>query len=377
MDQNQNSWNLIFRVTPNAKSWAVRYRVGGKRKLRTLGPFPGLSLKKARSKSLEYAALVSDGVDPVAANETTKREALSFGEIVAEYIEDYCKKHQRSWKQTDQIFKNHILPKLKDNTLVNLDRGDVIELLDDLEKQGLTTQVNRVLSQIKAVLSWAVENRGYLTANPIATLHSRKRRVPETSRDRILDGVEIKTLWEATDEISTPSNQLIKLLMLTGQRRDEVRCMRWSELDLKKNQWVIPADRNKAKRTHLVPLTPEVIKIIKSLPKFKKSDFVFTVTGEKPYSGMRRLKEILDRQTEIENWIVHDLRRTFRTGLSALSVEPEIRSRCVNHATGSKLDSVYDQYEYEDEKRVAMIAWEEYVMRVVSSNDNVVEFKGA
>ncbi len=132
MDQNQNSWNLIFRVTPNAKSWAVRYRVGGKRKLRTLGPFPGLSLKKARSKSLDFAALVSNGIDPVDADEATKREALTFGEIVAEYIEDYCKKHQRSWKQTDQLFTNRILPKLTDVTLADLDRGDVIELLDDM-----------------------------------------------------------------------------------------------------------------------------------------------------------------------------------------------------------------------------------------------------
>ena len=373
-DDNNGSWNLMFRVEPwGSKSWAVRYRVGSERKLLTLGAYPGVTLSKARSRSLEIAALVSEGINPEDAEKEARGKSMTFGDLASEYIQLYCKDNQKSWDQTERIFNNHILPTLGRVTLLELDRGKVIELLDKLEEKGLTAQVNRVLSQIKAAFSWAVESRDYLTVNPIATLHAKKRRVPEKSRQRVLSGDEVKALWNVADTLTPPSNQLVKVLILTGQRRDEVRCMRWEELDLKKKQWLIPGSRNKAKRNHLVPLGPEVVKLIKEVPRIKKSEWVFSVSGDKPYAGMKRLKEILDRDSGLKSWTIHDLRRTFRTGLSALAVPPEIRTRCMNHATGSKLDGVYDMYEFVEEKRAAMTAWAKYVERVVAGGDNVIE----
>ena len=185
-DTNPNAWHLIFRVSPTAKSWAVRYRISGKRKLRTIGSYPGVSLKKARAKSLEYASQIADGIDPEQAERESEVAAMTFGDLAGEYI-THCKKHQRSWKETERIFDNHILPVLKDEPLTEVGREKTLNLQQTLEDKGLTTQVNRVTSQVKACLSWAVEDRQYLEANPIATLQRKKRRVVETTRDRILN----------------------------------------------------------------------------------------------------------------------------------------------------------------------------------------------
>ena len=167
--------------------------------------------------------------------------------------------------------------------------------------------------------------------------------------------------------------------MLTGQRRDEVRCMTRFEVDIADSNWILSAKRTKAKRAHLVPLSEYAVGILKSNPDFEDGKFVFTVDGEKPYAGVRRLKEILDRESKVSDWVFHDLRRTFSTGLSALNVEPHIRRRCLNHSVGSALDRTYDLYDFQTEKRAAMDAWTEYLLRAVGEIDdsNVVEFAAA
>ena len=363
VDTSPRSWNLSFRVTPGSKSWAVRYRINGIRQRITLGAFPGVSLERARTRSLEIAALVADGVDPKEAEAEERRAAITFGMVVGEYIEDHCQKHQRSWKQTARIFERWVLPKLGDAPLQAIDRGKVLELLHDLEEAGLTTQVNRVLSQIKACLSWAVEEREYLSSNPIATLYRKKRRVKEESRDRVLTNDELRALWLATGRLTDPSQSLIRVMMFTGQRRDEVRQMEWSELDLEARTWLMPASRTKAKREHLVPLSDAVTDTLRELPRF--GDYVFTANGHGPYAGQRRLKQILDRESDVTGWVLHDIRRTFATGLSALRVAPHIRRRCLNHATGGSLDRVYDRHDFLDEKRAAFDAWANHLLLVV------------
>jgi len=102
----------------------------------------------------------------------------------------------------------------------------------------------------------------------------------------------------------------------------------------------------------------------------RKSDFVFSVNGSKPYAGQRRLKAILDRESGVTGWVFHDLRRTFRTGLSALRIQPDIRRRCMNHATGTSLDGVYDQHDFLDEKRQAFEAWANHLLLIVRERDD-------
>ena len=378
-DSHLKSWNLILRVTPQgAKTWCVQFRLGGKRQRITLGAFPSTSLERARAKSLKIGALVDDGIDPIAHERQAKLDALTFEDAAREYLV-HCRERAKlkSWRQKQRLFEKWVLPRLGTLPLSELDRGKVLELLDDLEEEGLTVQVNRVLSQIKAFLFWVVEDREYLLVNPIASLHSRRKRFKETPRERTLSNGELRDLWEATHGLPEPSRSFIRVLMLTGQRRDEVRLMEWSEIDLEKSKWLISARRTKNKRDHLVPLSAHVVSILSDLPR--KSGYVFSVKGSKPYTGHRRLKAILDRESGVTGWVFHDLRRTFRTGLSALRIQPDIRRRCMNHATGTSLDGVYDQHDFVDEKRQAFEAWADHLLLIVEERDgeNVVTFGSA
>ena len=376
-DHHDKSWNLILRVTPRGtKTWCVQFRLGGKRQRITLGAFPPTSLERARAKSLKIGALVDDGIDPIEHQRQAKRDALTVEDAAGEYL-IHCQDRARlkSWRQKRRIFEKWVLPRLGNLPLCELDRGKVLELLDDLENKGLTVQVNRVLSQIKAFLFWAVEDREYLPSNPISSLHSRRKRFKETPRERVLSNEELRDLWEATDRLPEPSRSFVRVLMLTGQRRDEVRLMEWREIDPDRSEWLIPGRRTKSKRDHLVPLSGHVVSILGDLPR--QSGFVFSVNGSKPYAGHRRLKAILDRESRVTGWVFHDLRRSFRTGLSALRVPPDIRRRCMNHATGTSLDGVYDQHDFLDEKRQAFEAWADHLLVIVRerSGANVVTLK--
>jgi integrase len=373
-DTSPKSWNLILRVSPTAKSWEVRFRIKAKRRRIVVGGFPSVSLEKARTRSLEIGAMVADGHDPTEIEADEKRAALNFRNVANEYIETYCKKHQRTWERTERLFEKWIIPALGDKLIVELNRNDVLDFLHGLEEAGLTVQQNRLLSQVKACLSWCVEGPQYLPANPVATLYRRKRRVPESSRERVLNPDEIKAVWQAAEGRTDPSRGLVKILVLLGQRRDEIRLMQWRELDLKARTWLLPADRNKSDREHLVPLAEQVVAILDALPRL--GDFVFTVDGRKPYAGHTRLKRILDRESMVTEWVYHDLRRTFRTGLSELHVPLDIRRRCMNHAIGG-LDKVYDRYDFLAEKRDAFERWADHVMLMVGEwgGENVVKMR--
>jgi integrase len=283
---------------------------------------------------LEYAAQVSDGINPEQAEHEAKVAAMTFGDLAGEY-QAHCKTYQRSWKATERIFENHILPVFKDEPLIDVGREKMLSLQQILLDKGLTTQVNRIISHVKACFTWAVEDKQYLEVNPTATLQRKKRRVVETSRDRILSKGELKAIWRAAGTLTEPSKSFVKMLMLTGQRRDEVRCMTPFEVDVTDKNWVLPASRTKAKHVYLVPLAEYTVELLLSVPDFEGGKFVFTVDGEKPYAGARRLKEILDRESKVADWVFHDMRRTFSTGLSSLNIEPHIRRRCPNHSVGS------------------------------------------
>ena len=185
---------------------------------------------------------------------------------------------------------------------------------------------------------------------------------PKEPRTRILKDVELWALWEAAERMGYPFGSLVQVLMLTGQRRSEVAEARWSEFDLDRKLWSIPAARMKADAVHVVPLTPDVIAILEKLPQFNKGDYLFSTTlGARPVSGFSKTKQRLDKAMltelgDLEPWVIHDIRRTMRTGLSALPVHDLVRELVIGH-TKPGLHKVYDQHAYIDEKRHALDLW--------------------
>jgi integrase len=175
----------------------------------------------------------------------------------------------------------------------------------------------------------------------------------------------LRAVWSAAGAVGYPYGPLFRLLILTGQREREIADTRWSEIDIEKGVWTIPAARMKGGRAHEVPLTPGTQALFRGLPRFNSGESIFTTTGgAKPVNGFSKAKARMDSLTGVSGWVIHDLRRTMRTHLSALPVQDLVRELVIAHAKPG-LHKVYDQHAYQDEKRYCLELWEQRLMSIV------------
>ena len=197
-------------------------------------------------------------------------------------------------------------------------------------------------------------------------------------RQRVLTDVELRALWRAAEKLGYPYGDLFRLLAITGQRKSEVAEARWREFDLSQKLWTIPPERMKGDAAHEVPLTDDAIAILEALPRFNNGDYVFSTTfGAKPVNGFSKAKVNLDRAMAaelgdaVDPFVIHDIRRSMRTGLSALPIPNNVRELVIAHAQPG-LHKVYDQHSYQQEKRHALNLWAARLRTIVDPpSDNV------
>lgn len=392
---------LFLIVQPTgAKSWAVRYRFKGAPKKLTLGPYPAIDLKAARGLASDAMKVIANGDDPAATKKAAKAaERLPddrdlVEKVVETFVVRYAKAHQKAETayETERVLNKEVVAPWKGKRLSAIGRADVHELLDDIVDRGAPIMANRCLAALRRMCSWAVE-RGLIEASPCDKI---KAPAAERSRDRVLSDDELKAVWEACDGLGWPFGPLVRLLILTGQRRDEVASMRWSELDLEARTWTLPRERSKNDQAHVVPLPAPAIAILKDLPRVaSKAGYVFTTNGETAVSGFARAKERLDDlmieamrsdaaepdKIELPRWTLHDLRRTFASGAARLGIAPHIVEAVLNHKSGQirGVAAVYNRYAYDPEKRAALETWGRFVEALVNGAPaaNVVELATA
>ena len=212
------------------------------------------------------------------------------------------------------------------------------------------------------------------------------------SRERTLSDAELVEIWRAARDDAY--GRIIRLLMLTGQRRDEVGGMAWSELALDKGLWSIPASRTKNKRAHDVPLSDTALAILREMPALGERDLVFT-GGRGGFSGWSKAKEALDgriaatrREAAVgkgspdaakpmPHWTLHDLRRTLATRAGDLGIAPHVVEALLNHVSGSKagVAGVYNRSLYQVEKRTALEIWGQHIEHLMTdASPKVVSF---
>jgi integrase len=368
---------LYLVVQPSgAKSWAVRFRANGKTAKVTLGRFPAIELAKARELARDQFEAVAKGRDPAAEKRAAKGAGqaitlpTTIGALCDLYVEQHLKPNVRRWENAKGEIDNHIRPRLGDLALTALTRSHVREMTREIG-ETYPVAANRVLARLRAVLNWAVAE-DLVEANVAAGI---KRPARESPVDRILSDTELRAIWEITGILKYPALEFARLLVLSGQRRDDVRLMRWDELDLEARAWTIPAKRYKSRRPHLVPLPGAMVDILKALPFKDAGGYVLSLDGgEKPYSNVQRPKSTLDKAAQVTGWTWHDLRRTFRTGLSRLGIREDIAERAIGHSVGGRLGATYNLYEFAEEKRLALEAWAAHVQGLAS--EKVVQLHG-
>lgn len=368
---------LYFLVQPSGvKSWAVRFRVNGKPTKLTLGRFPAIELSKARELARNKLEAVAKGNDPAAERRAAKRTRqvialpTTVGGLCDLYVERHLKPNIRRWENAKGEIDNHIRPRIGNLALAALTRAHVREMTREIG-EAFPVAANRALARLRAVLNWAVAE-DLVEANVAAGI---KRPTREMPVDRILSDAELRAIWTASSGLKYPAREFARLLILSGQRRDDVRLMHRDEIDFGSRAWVIPADRYKGRRSHLVPLSEAMAEIIEGLPFRDSGGYALSLDGgERAYSNVQKPKAALDKAAELTAWTWHDLRRTMRTGLSRLGIREDIAARVIGHTVGGRLGATYNLYEFAEEKRQALEAWAQHVQRLQSGK--VVELHG-
>jgi integrase len=390
---------LALRVTgavdqrPERRTWTLFYRFGGKQRRLTFEPgYPALGLAEARDTANKAKLAIQAGVDPGAAKAEAKAEAARTPDTIANVVEVFIRRDLEGKKrapryiaETRRIFDNHVLPRWADRAIATITRRDVIELLDAVMDSGSVRKgddgkrklpggpiiANRVLAAVRAMFNWALR-RGIIEATPAALV---ERPGEETRRDRTLKAEEIRVLWPGFGALGYPFGPFFQMALVTGQRRDEVARMRWADIDIGEQLWVLPAEATKASRVHAVPLSPLSIALLEGLPNL--GTYVFTTTRDRPISGFSKAKARLDAMgtsdganaVAVAPWTIHDLRRTAATEMGRLGVSRFIIGKVLNHADRS-VTGIYDRHQYLREKREALETWAGYLTQLVSPIDN-------
>ncbi len=364
---------LALRITgKGARSWSVYFRLadttGKQKNLRaTLGRYPSIGIAEARRMAREIRDQAAAGIDPRKARVEARTKArvtaerLLFRNVAEGYIAARCQRedngtpkkgHLKQGKYIDTVIRRHLIPAWGDRLIPEIGRLDLRDVTRPLVAET-PMAAHRLHEVAKALFYWAV-NEGFLMASPFARMEAPVKKHP---RERDLKHPELKRVWAACEAKTYPFGPLVKLLALTLQRRNEVAGMQWSEIDLSKAQWTIPAERSKSERAHIVPLSKPAVQIIESLPRYVGGPYVFTTTsGRRPVSGFSKMKVVLDKAAKVTDRRLHDLRRTGRSEMARLKVDDVVAERVLNHVPRG-LAKVYNQYQYLDEKREALNLW--------------------
>lgn len=393
---------LCLRVTETgAKTWSCYYRLNGSNKRQTIGPWPAIKVAEARERAREVKEQARAGVDPKTVADAAKTAArteadaatrTTFGAIAELYIRRECCDENNQPMRLKRgpayaaVIRRELLPAWKDRQMADLRRGDLTAITDVIIDSGRPMAAHRVFEITKTLFNWACD-RGDVEFSPFAAM---RPPVSKVARDRVLTDAEIPLVWHGADALEYPFGPLVKLLLLTGQRRSEVADMSWGEVNLEGREWLIPAARSKSQREHSVPLSSLAMEILGSLPRFTQGDYLISTTaGKKPVSGFGKAKERLDtnvleiQREDDENaglipaWRFHDLRRTCRTGLAMLGCTEIVSERILNHAPKG-LAGVYNRFQYADEKRDGLQRWSLHISGLLTPPPrNVVPIRKA
>jgi integrase len=341
---------LSVRITSHGrKTFNVKYRFGRDQKRLTIGVYPRISLAKARERAMDALRQVDEGSDPA----RRRQACFAVEAIVVDFIRQYAKPRNRKWMESERILNREFVATFGKADIREIRRSHVLEMMDAAVERGSPYQANRILANVRKLLNWCLE-RGVIELNPAAGI---KAPTKEVSRDRVLGDDELKALLRACLNDTYPFRQYVPILLATAARRAELAEMRWSEID--GNKWIIPAERAKNGKPHVVPLSAFALAKLAEVPRFLDCDLVFTTTHRTPVSGFYKMVRRLSKGSGTSGWRLHDLRRTAASGMARAGVSPHVIERVLNHVSGtiSGVAAIYNRYGYDKEKTEALEAW--------------------
>jgi integrase len=349
-----------IRLRGDSKRWVVQYRIGAQQRRESLGDVRKVRLEDARAIARQRFAKVELGDDPAAervkAREAARAAKLTLGSVAARYLEARADRIRPNTYRAAKLHLGEHWKSLHNLPLASIMRADVAARLQEIVKERGRVAAARARANLSALYSWSMRE-GLCDHNPtIATNDPAEGIEP---RDRVLSDLELAAVWRACGEDSF--SRIVKLLILTGCRRDEIGGLRWPEIE--GDVMTIAATRTKNHKAHVLTLPAAAIQILASAPR--RGDLVFG-RGANGFNGWAHSTMALRlRVAEMEGkplppFTLHDLRRTFRSGLARLGVAPHIAELCLNHRKNG-VEAIYDRHRYEREIAAALAMWADHV----------------
>jgi integrase len=331
----------------------VRVRHRGQQIMRSIGRHGSpWTVDTARAKALELLGTLASGSDPF----TQSLSGETFGAEIERYLErKRTSMKPRSFIEVQRYLQKRAAP-LHKLSLGEIDRRTIAVLLGQIETASGPIARNRLRSSLSAFFAWAIQE-GLTETNPV---QGTGKADEGSSRERVLTPAELRKLWHSLGDGHFAD--IVRLLLLTGQRRTEIGRLTWSEVDLDRKLIVLAPDRTKNSRSHEVPLSSQALAILAR--QDRRTEFVFS-----KFMNWFAGKAKLDQRLRIAPWTLHDLRRTCATQLGELGILPHVIEQALNHVSGAKagVAGVYNRSKMTDAVRQGLQRWADHVDKITSS----------
>lgn len=350
------------------KYFVVQYRAHGRARRMVVGDCEKVTAAQAREQARKVLSKVELGGDPQGEKqERRERDEQTLRSVIADYLA-----HKTSVRaNTMRVLRRYLdsstyLGALHGMPIDRITRKDVAaRLLAVSKSSGVPTAIG-FRAALSNLFSWAM-TMGLIEHNPVVNSFMPK---PPQSRNRVLSDPELKAIWKALggDEYG----KVLKLLVLTGCRREEIAGMQWSEFDLEEGMWTLPSTRSKNKRPHTLPLPPIAMEIIASVPRVVGRDHLF---GRKHgFTAWSLGKHSLDQKVDLPAWTHHDVRRSVATGMADIGVQPHIIEQVLNHQSGHRRGpaGIYNRSSYQREVKAALVLWSDHVRSITEGGERKV-----
>ena len=363
------------RTKAGAVSYVLQFRMGGreaKTRRYTIGSHGSpWTPTTARSEAERLAILIAQGVDPGEAERQRRREAvdLAFDNYADKFLEACVGK---GWRRlVEQALRLHVKPVLGAKPLPRLSRIDVVAVFDRMPRAHVAN-IRNVFAVLRRLFRWAV-SRGDIERSPMEGMETPPAVKP---RDRWLSDEELGRIWIQAPKTHHCFGPIVRLLVVTGQRREEVSSLSWQELDRRERLWTLPGDRTKNGEPNRIPLNDLALAILDELAgsdAWPRHGRLFATSRGGAFTGYDKGKKKLDRLVSedggepVPNWRLHDLRRTLATGFQRLGVRFEVTEAVLNHVGGSRagVAGIYQRHDWKDEKREALALWNDHVSSII------------
>lgn len=364
------------KITPSGSiSYVLQFRMGGRESIArryTIGAHGSpWTPTTARLEAERLLLLVGQGIDPVEAEKQRRREAVDLA------LDNYARLFTRSckgegWRRlVERVVRLHLEPVLHKKPLPSITRSDIVSVLDQMPDEQIANRRN-VFAVMRRLFRWAV-SRGDLDRSPMEGMETPP---PVRPRDRWLADDELRLIWNATPDCHHCFGPIVRLLITTGQRREEVCGMQWQELDRGERLWTLPSQRTKNHEPNTIPLNQLAIGELDALAesqKWPRKGRVFATVSGAGFTGYHKGKVKLDSVIEeregepLPPWRLHDLRRTVATNFQRLGVRFEVTEAVLNHVSGSRagVAGVYQRHDWKEEKVQALGDWNDHLMRIL------------